>query len=101
LPRAPGNPVERVTPHDVSALVPAVSLLIRRLSWGGDGRRGVARIEIGGGALAGATLLVVAEAGEVSVELDAPDRAAATQWAGRLGSALEARGVRVAAIDVR
>jgi hypothetical protein len=85
---------------DASLLAPVVSQLVRRFSWGGDGRRGVARIELCAGSLAGATLLVTAEGGEVRVEVDLPPGGTAEVWANRLATALEARGVRVAAIDV-
>jgi hypothetical protein len=86
---------------EASLLAPVVGQLVRRLSWGGDGRRGVARIEVGAGSLAGATLLVTAEGGEVRVEVDLPPGGTAEAWANRLATALEARGVRVAGIDVR
>ena len=93
------SPAER--PADASLLAPVVAQLVRRLSWGGDGRRGVARIEVGAGSLAGATLLVTAEGGEVRVEVDLPPGGTAEAWANRLATALEARGVRVAGIHLR
>ncbi|HEX3777748.1 MAG TPA: hypothetical protein VHV51_24945 [Polyangiaceae bacterium] len=49
-----------------------ISGLARRVSWGGDRRRGSVRIELGQGPLAGATLIVHAEERSVSVELELP-----------------------------
>jgi hypothetical protein len=46
--------------------------LARRVAWGGDGRKGSARIEFSEGALAGAILIVHAEQRAVSVELSLP-----------------------------
>jgi hypothetical protein len=64
---------------------------VRKVSLGGDVRRGVARLEIGGGRFAGAELLVTAEAGRVAVELNVPE-ATDPSLAERLRSRLERRG---------
>jgi hypothetical protein len=45
--------------------------LVRRAAWGGDRRKGSARIELSG-ALAGATLLVHSDGRAVSVEIELP-----------------------------
>lgn len=66
--------------------------LARRVAWGGDRRRGSARIELSEGTLAGATLVVHAEQRSVSVELELPAGAAAQGWESRLRERLEARG---------
>ncbi len=53
--------------------------LARRVAWGGDRRRGSARIELAEGALAGATLIVHTEHRSVRVEIELPGGAPATQ----------------------
>jgi hypothetical protein len=59
---------------------------------GGDSRRGVARLDIGSGRLSGAEVVVMAEAGRVSVELSLPAGTNATQLQERLQARLERRG---------
>ncbi len=66
--------------------------LARRAAWGGDRRKGSARIELSEGSLAGATLVVHAEQRSVSVELELPPGVAALGWQARLAERLEARG---------
>ena len=66
--------------------------LARRAAWGGDRRKGSARIELSEGALAGATLVVHAEQRSVSVELELPSGVAAAGWQQRIAERLEARG---------
>ncbi|MEI9951352.1 MAG: hypothetical protein WDO74_20840 [Pseudomonadota bacterium] len=66
--------------------------LARRAAWGGDRRKGSARIELSEGSLAGATLVVHAEQRSVSVELELPPGMAARGWQERLAERLEARG---------
>lgn len=77
-----------------------LSGLARRVAWGGDRRKGSARIELSEGALAGATLIVHAEQRSVSVELELPPGAGTQGWEARLTERLEGRGfsarVRVA-----
>ncbi len=86
----------------VRALLPELmTSLVRRIAWGGDARRGSVRIELSGGALAGATLVVHAEGGRVQVELDTPPGADVSRWTERLALCLDARGVDVASLDVR
>ncbi len=53
-------------PASLEEILPA---LVRRIAWSGDARRGTVRIELGSGALAGATLLVAADDGRVQVTL--------------------------------
>jgi hypothetical protein len=105
------TPVVIQTPGPVlapAALPPSADLqqlltgLARRVAWGGDRRKGTARIELSEGALAGATLIVHTEQRSVTVELELPAGAGAgTQgWEARLTERLEGRGfsarVRVA-----
>jgi hypothetical protein len=86
----------------VRALLPELmASLVRRIAWGGDARRGSVRIELSGGALAGATLVVHAEGGRVQVELDTPPGADVSRWTERLALCLDARGIDVASLDVR
>lgn len=66
--------------------------LARRAAWGGDRRKGSARIELSEGALAGATLVVHAEERTVSVELELPSGVTARDWQHRIATRLEARG---------
>jgi hypothetical protein len=66
--------------------------LARRAAWGGDRRKGSARIELSEGALAGATLVVHTEQRSVSVELELPAGVAALGLQERLVERLEARG---------
>jgi hypothetical protein len=66
--------------------------LVRRASWGGDRRKGSARIELSEGALAGATLVVHTEQHLVSVELELPSGVPTLGWQRRITERLEARG---------
>jgi hypothetical protein len=67
--------------------------LARRVAWGGDRRKGSARIELSEGALAGATLIVHAEQRSVSVELELPAGGGlAGDWQQRILDRLEERG---------
>lgn len=66
--------------------------LARRVAWGGDRRKGSARIELAEGALAGATLVVHADRHTVSVELELPTGMAAQGWPERIAQRLEGRG---------
>ena len=65
--------------------------LVRRVAWSGDRRKGTIRLELGAGALAGATLLVEAEEGRVRVHLSAPPGVDLTAWRARIGARLAAR----------
>ena len=84
-----------------SAVEAAVARLVRRIAWGGDGRRGTARIEFGAGELAGATLVVAADGAAVTIELEVPPGVDASSWRKRLGKRLAARGVQVESLEVR
>lgn len=69
-----------------------LSGLARRVAWGGDRRKGSARIELSEGALAGATLVVHTEQRSVSVELELPAGTRTHGWEARLTERLEGRG---------
>jgi hypothetical protein len=67
--------------------------LARRVAWGGDRRKGSARIELSVGPLAGATLIVHAEQRTVTVELElAPGSSLTADWQQRILERLNARG---------
>ncbi|HXK16588.1 MAG TPA: hypothetical protein VNG33_02195 [Polyangiaceae bacterium] len=97
----PGGGVEAPALPDVASppsrhagtveLSDLVERWVRRVALGGDQRRGVAKLDIGQGRFSGAELLVVAEAGRISVELSLPV-AADSALAERLQSRLERRG---------
>jgi hypothetical protein len=77
---------------EVAAVAALVERWVRRVALGGDSRRGVARLDIGSGRLAGAELTVVADSGRVSVELSLPPGQAEAGLGGRLRRRLEQRG---------
>lgn len=67
--------------------------LARRVAWGGDRRKGSARIELSVGPLAGSTLIVHADQRSVTVELElAPGSSLAGDWQQRISERLNARG---------
>lgn len=74
--------------------------LVRRAAWGGDRRRGTARIELAAGELAGATLLVEADANDLRIDLELPAGVAAEPWRQRLASRLSERGFAVSELNV-
>jgi hypothetical protein len=78
-------------------LLPA---LVRRVAWSGDGKRGTVRLELGAGELAGATLLVHADAGRVRVELSVPPGVNAATWRDRIRERLEQRSIATDAVEV-
>lgn len=76
--------------EDVQQLL---SGMARRVAWGGDRRKGSARIELSEGALAGATLVVHTDQRSVSVEIELPSGGGASNGLEqRLLERLEARG---------
>ena len=73
---------------------------VRSIAWGGDRRRGVARIELGGEHL-GTTLVVQGEGREVSLSIElAPGRDAGS-LPERLTARLRARGLSLRDVEVR
>ena len=80
-------------PHPgVAEVAELVERWVRRVALGGDQRRGAVRLDIGQGRYSGAELLVVAEAGHVSVELQLPANLVEGDLSERLRSRLERRG---------
>jgi hypothetical protein len=74
--------------------------IVRRIAWSGDARRGAVRMELGAGALAGATLLIECEDGRVHVRLSAPLGVDADAWRARIAARLAAKRIAVEAIHV-
>jgi hypothetical protein len=79
--------------------------MVRKVAWSGDGRRGALRLELGSGALAGATVLVQATGGRVDVTLGSAPGSAHSRdeleaWRGRIAARLAARGIDVGAVEV-
>lgn len=77
-----------------------VPQLVKKIAWSGDAQRGMVRMELGAGDLAGGTLTVSAENGRVSVHVAAPPGTDAHAWKTRIASRLEARGIAVDTVHV-
>ncbi len=75
--------------------------LVKRAAWGGDGRRGAARLTLGAGRLDGATITVVSEPDGLSVEVELPPGTDGDALCRRLADRLEQRGLVVRDITVR
>jgi len=89
---AAAAPAPAVTPPGVAEVAELVERWVRRAALGGDQRRGAVRLDIGQGRFSGAEVLVVAEAGHVSVELQLPANLVEGDLSERLRSRLERRG---------
>jgi hypothetical protein len=76
----------------VAEVAELVERWVRRVALGGDQRRAAVRLDIGQGRFSGAELLVVAEAGRVSVELQLPSSVSGGDLSERLRARLERRG---------
>jgi hypothetical protein len=77
-----------------------MSRFVRRVAWSGDAHTGTARLELGAGALSGATLTIHSEQGAVRVSLELPPGVDGAQWRERIARRLGARGLQVAELDV-
>jgi hypothetical protein len=78
-------------------LVPA---LVRRIAWAGDRHRGVVRLELGAGDLAGTTLVVHADAGSVRVNMITPPGVDTAAWQRRISRRLASRGIPIESVEV-
>jgi hypothetical protein len=94
---AGGGALEAHARASLEGLLPA---LVRRVAWSGDGRRGTVRLELGGGELAGGTLLIQVDSGRIAVHLSAPGAANLAQWRDRIAARLTARGLDVQEVEV-
>lgn len=83
-----------------ASLEDVLTALVRRIAWSGDGRRGAVRLELGAGALAGATLLVEADEGRVRVRLSAPPGVDTEAWRRRIAERFAAKRIAVDALEV-
>jgi hypothetical protein len=83
-----------------TSLEDLMTTLVRRAAWWGDRRQGTARLEIGAGALAGATLWVHADGERVRVQLDVPAGVDAAAWHDRIVRGLAARRIRADEVQV-
>lgn len=75
--------------------------LVRAVAWGGDRRRGAARLELGGSRFGGTCVVVQADGREVTLELEAPPHVDAAELGARLRERLERRGLIVHSISER
>ncbi len=75
--------------------------LVRRVAWGGDARRGTARIEIGAGEWAGAAIVVHAVERQVAVEIELPAGARVESWRERIAERLRERGLVLSELTIR
>jgi hypothetical protein len=73
---------------------------VRRVAWGGDRRRGVARIELGG-EYAGTAIVIRGEGRDLAVRVEVGRGSDARDLPARLVERLEARGLRVTELEVR
>ncbi len=101
---APAIPVVRPEPAAVAesrtAMEHLMAKLVRRVAWSGNGRTGVARLELGAGELEGATLTIQADDGRVHVALDLPPGVDRAAWKTRISERLAIRGLQVEAVEV-
>jgi len=92
------GPAAASAPTDARAWVahePLVREIVRAIAWGGDRRRGTARIELGGSRLGGGTVVVHAEGTVIRLELEGPPDVDTTELRARVVARLEARGFTV------
>jgi hypothetical protein len=89
-----------VTPTGAAIDVALAAEVLQRVAWGGDRRRGVARLELGGD-YAGTIVVVRGEGREVALELTLPAGRSAGELPERLAARLAARGLVVRELVVR
>ena len=99
---APPVTVTRASPLGGGPLAAELSVLeevVKRVSWGGDRRRGVARIELGG-EHAGTAIVVRGEGRDVSLRIEVRRGGDAGALPERLRERLHARGLSVTDIEL-
>lgn len=87
-------------PSVASLLDPLVAELVRSIAWGGDRRRGAARLELGGKRFGGASVVVHADGKAIALEIAAPAHADAHELGERLRERFEARGLTVRTVTL-
>jgi hypothetical protein len=92
-PTLPPPSASAPNPVGAASLEEILPALVRKIAWSGDARRGAVRIELGAGALAGATLLVAADRGRVRVTLSAQAGVELEPYRERIVARLAARGL--------
>ncbi len=101
LASARAEPVAQATVNIAPDMPVLLRRLVRRIAWGGNGRKGGARIEIGCGVLSGATVMVDVDGGDVNVAIELPPGMDDHAWRSALESRFAARGLSVASLEVR
>lgn len=99
-----GSACAAVVPPPVAApaaLDPLVAELLRSIAWGGDRRRGTARLELGSGRYRGLSVKVEAVGDSLQIDLEAPAGVDAAALGARLVERFEARGLRVDSLTCR
>jgi hypothetical protein len=89
---SPRDPVKPASPAPDALTVAWIERAVDRLSFGGDRRTGIARIELGG-SWTGTVLVVRASGREVQLELELAGRPGGAALAERLAARLRARGL--------
>jgi hypothetical protein len=97
-PVEPRSASSTVLPAELETLI---SRMARRLAWGSDGRRATARLELGAGPLAGATVLLSTEGRAVELAVELPPGTSALAWQERIRRRLEERGFELTRLEVR
>jgi hypothetical protein len=91
-----GFEAQSVVPSaEPAGLIPdrLVSEVVRAIAWGGNQRRGVARIELGGERYAGTRLVVEVDGSELSLRVDAPAGVDSEELRSRLAERFLRRGL--------
>jgi hypothetical protein len=99
-PHATARPEPALPPEARPPIEQLMAKLVRRIAWSGNARSGLARLELGAGELAGATLTIQADNGVLKVALDLPPGVDRAAWKERISGRLGARGLHVDAVDV-
>lgn len=94
-------PVAALATNGKASLEELFGAGVRRVAWGGDARKGTARVEMGDGALDGAVVTVHAEGRSVRIEVAGAEGERSSTWAERVRARLEARGLEVEEIAFR
>jgi hypothetical protein len=103
LATTPGPTVARSAPAPTvpPGLEELVSRMAKKLSWGSDGRRATACLELGEGPLAGTTVMMSLEGKALELTVELPSGVCPPAWQERIRQRLEGRGFELAQITVR